>query len=126
MRFIEMEFFFQERAQFLLVLPPTSEEALGKKYAGIISCDFFGAYRKFERLTNGELQFCWAHLIREVKFLVEHKDRKVSRYGKRLLSAIESIFSTIHRRGAILDRTLHRRMQEHRQLILHVAWQRIP
>jgi hypothetical protein len=42
------------------------EEILGKEYKGIISGDFYEAYRKFMRVTGVMLQFCWAHLIREV------------------------------------------------------------
>ena len=44
------------------------EKILGKDFGGIISCDFWGAYRKFSELSLAVLQFCWAHLIREVKF----------------------------------------------------------
>jgi transposase len=77
------------------------ENLLGKHYTGIISCDFWGAYRKFSRLWPALLQFCWAHLIREVKYLSESPDKHVSRYAKRLLSAFQSMFSTSHRQGKI-------------------------
>jgi transposase len=40
------------------------EEILGKEYKGIITCDFYPAYRKFGRVTGALLQFCWAHMIR--------------------------------------------------------------
>jgi transposase len=33
------------------------EEILGKEYTGIITCNFYGAYRKFCRETGGLLQF---------------------------------------------------------------------
>jgi len=102
------------------------ERLLGPDYAGKISCDFFGAYRKFARLTSAALQFCWAHLIREVKFLAESKDKKVSRYGKRLLARIQAMFSTIHRRDSLTDRTWFRRMRGHQELILQEAWHRLP
>jgi transposase len=102
------------------------EELLGLNYEGILSCDFYGAYRKYSRLNKAILQYCWAHIIREVKYLAERKVRKVSNYGKRLLSAIQRMFSTIHRRGEILDRTWFRRLYCHREEILKVAWRRIP
>jgi hypothetical protein len=102
------------------------EKILGNNYAGMISCDFWGAYQKFDRLTSVALQCCWAHLIREVKFLAESKDKKVSRYGKRLLSAIPSMFSTIHRKGELLERNWLRRRCDHREMILAEAWRRIP
>jgi transposase len=102
------------------------ENLLGKSYAGIISSDFYSAYRKFDRLSLVQPQYCWAHLIREVKYLAERKVKKVSTYGKRLLSAIQNMFSTIHRRGKILDRTWFRRMYSHREEILKVAWRCMP
>ena len=102
------------------------EKLLGKDYAGIISCDFWGAYRKFDRLTDVALQFCWAHLIREVKFLAESKDKKISRYGKRLLNSIREMFTTIHRKGELSDGNWLRRMRDHRELVLQTAWRRIP
>jgi len=41
------------------------EEVLGKDYSGTIICDGWKAYSNF---TNN-LQRCWAHLLREAKFL---------------------------------------------------------
>ena len=95
------------------------ENLLCKCYEGIISCDFLGAYRKFSRLGNALLQYCWAHLIREVKYLAD--------YGNRLLSAIQKMFSTIHRRGEYkLKENWFRRMYSHRDEILKVAWRHLP
>jgi hypothetical protein len=50
----------------------------------------------------------WAHLIREVKFLSESKDKH---YGKRLLDAIGKMFKTIHRRDRY--KNWFRRMNRH-------------
>ena len=44
------------------------------------------------------LQFCLAHLIRDVKFLAEHPDPKNRAYGQRLLGHFRKLFGTIHRR----------------------------
>jgi len=102
------------------------EKLLGTDYAGIISCDFWGAYRKFSRVGLVILQFCWAHLIREVKFLAESSDTQVSGYGKRLLAAFQSMFSTIHRQGKILERNWQCRMKRHQETILWEARHCIP
>jgi transposase len=102
------------------------EKLLGLEYSGIISCDFFGAYRKFARLSSALLQFCWAHLIRDVKFIASSKDSLVSGYGGRLLSEIRTMFSTIHRRGELLDRTWYRRMHEHEASILQAFGSGVP
>lgn len=75
------------------------EEVLGEEFEGIIGCDYFSAYRKYMRLhKNVLLQFCLAHLIRDVKFLVEHPDPQNQAYGKRLLEHLRKLFRTIHQR----------------------------
>jgi transposase len=102
------------------------EKLLGLGYSGIISCDFFGAYRKFARLSSASLQFCWAHFIREVKYICENDDKLVSGYGNRLLTEIKKMFSTIHRRGELLDRTWFGRMHEHQESILNAAVSGVP
>ncbi|MDR2304226.1 MAG: transposase [Treponema sp.] len=45
------------------------EEMPGAAFGSIITSDFFGAYRKFGRMSGALIQFCRAHLIREVLFL---------------------------------------------------------
>ena len=102
------------------------EDHLGKDYEGTISCDFFGAYRKFARLSNAKLQLCWAHLIREVKFLAESSEKQVSDYGAGLLLEIGLMFKTIHRRGELLERTWQRRMAGHQQSILQASRHKVP
>jgi transposase len=72
---------------------------LGETFAGIVGCDYFSAYRKFLRETNVWLQLCWAHLIRDVKYLTTLPDRVTRGYGERLLDKIKTLFRTWHRRG---------------------------
>jgi len=72
-------------------------DLLGKEYEGIIGCDFWGAYRKFSRLGNATVQYCMAHLIREVRFLAEHTNSKLSDWGQKLLDWLRRLFNTLHR-----------------------------
>lgn len=44
------------------------------------------------------VQFCLAHLIRDVKFLATHPDRRNRAYGRRLLEALRELFRVIHDR----------------------------
>ncbi len=45
------------------VLVDLGHHALGgEEYEGIIGCDYWGAYRKFARLSDAVVQFCMAHL----------------------------------------------------------------
>jgi transposase len=74
-------------------------EALGTEFNGVLGCDYFSAYRKYMRLnTNVMVQFCLAHLIRDVKFLVDHPSAKNRAYGQRLVSRLRKLFKTIHGR----------------------------
>ncbi len=43
-------------------------EFLGETFAGVVGCDYHSAYRKFLHDIDASMQFCWAHLIRDVKF----------------------------------------------------------
>jgi len=56
---------------------------LGTAFRGIIGCDCDAAYRKFLRETHVWLQWCWAHLIRDVRYLTTLSDPVTQRYGRR-------------------------------------------
>jgi transposase len=73
-------------------------EFLGETFSGVIGCDYYSVYRKFLNETDAVMQFCWAHLIRDVKFLITLSDRVTSRYGQKLLTKIKGLFRIWHRR----------------------------
>ena len=79
------------------------EKLLGRDYTGTISSDFHSLYKKFKSISKARFQFCWAHLIREVKFLAEHADKEVSAWGKSLLEEIRKMFSVYHSRDQMLS-----------------------
>jgi hypothetical protein len=102
------------------------EEILGLDFRGIISCDFYGAYRKFQRIAGALLQFCWAHFIREVLFLVKIDDRAVQRYGRRILKQIREMFETVHREGEMAGAEWKARMHGHQEKIVRRAAGTVP
>lgn len=74
-------------------------DALGLEFDGVLGCDYFSAYHKYMRLNENVLvQFCLAHLIRDVRFLVQHPHSRNQAYGKRVLAEIRKLFAIIHRR----------------------------
>jgi len=73
-------------------------EVLGKEFDGVLGCDYFSAYRRYMRECGVLLQFCLAHLIRDVKFLTTLPDQRQVAYGERLREALRRLFSVIHRR----------------------------
>ena len=78
---------------------------LGENFQGILGCDYYGAYRKYARQCGVLVQFCMAHLIRDVKFLCEFPDRHVQRYGSGLLEGLKSLFWTLHRKEDLSAQT---------------------
>jgi hypothetical protein len=73
-------------------------DVLGEEFDGVLGCDYFSAYRRYHREFGVELQFCLAHLIRDVKYLATLPDPRDRAYGERLREALRALFETIHRR----------------------------
>lgn len=74
-------------------------DVLGEEFDGVLGCDYFSAYRKYMRLNENVLvQFCLAHLIRDIQFLVTHPDRRNQAYGRRVLEAARALFALFGRR----------------------------
>jgi transposase len=71
-------------------------DILGKEFKGIIGCDYFSAYRRYMRQCGVRVQFCLAHLIRDVKFLTSLPDARDRRYGEDLRAALKNLFEVFH------------------------------
>lgn len=97
------------------------EETLGKDYGGVIGCDYFSVYRKFLEDRRCRMQFCHAHLIRDVKFLTTLPDPVTQRWGHKLLKAIAQLFHVLHRKGALTVEASSRALRRARDRILKIA-----
>jgi transposase len=73
-------------------------QVLGEEFNGLLGCDYFSAYRKYMKNSGVLVQFCLAHLIRDVKYLVEHPGAGNRRYGTLLLDHLRELFRIIHER----------------------------
>jgi len=71
-------------------------EILGREFEGTMGCDYFSAYRKYMKDFNVLVQFCIAHLIRDIKFLTKLPDEQTRAYGKKLLLEVKQMFKCIH------------------------------
>jgi transposase len=96
-------------------------EVLGKEFDGVLGCDHFSAYRRFMREFDVRVQFCLAHLIREVKFLTTLPRYEDALYGTRLLVALKQLFGVIHRREQMSADEFSRQLQEARQMVVKVG-----
>src|SRR4051794_32608222 len=76
-------------------------EVLGTEFNGVLGCDYFSAYRRYQREFGVLLQFCLAHLIRDVKYLTTLPDARDRAYGEGLREALRQLFAVRHRRGGV-------------------------
>jgi transposase len=101
-------------------------EVLGKEFDGVLGCDYYSAYRRYMRESNVVIQFCLAHLIRDVKYLTTLPDARDRAYGARLREALRSLFQIIHRRDELPDWAFEVRLHEARDAVLRQALQAVP
>lgn len=100
-----LSFFTIEKSRGSVVL----YKVLGESFCGAIISDFYSSYVKF---SNPIQQFCLAHLIRDIKFLITLKDPAEKRFGKKLLVKFKLLFWLWHKRENIPKRTFKKLMQK--------------
>ncbi len=101
-------------------------EVLGKEFNGVLGCDYFSAYRRYQREFDVSLQFCLAHLIRDVKFLTTLPDAREQTYGTRLREALRALFGVIHRREQLTAEQFQSQLEAARAEVLRCATSNVP
>jgi len=101
-------------------------DLLGKEFNGVLGCDYFSAYHKYMNDFNITVQFCIAHLIRDIKFLTGLPDAETRAYGQRLLAAVKAMFKVIHQRDEGDQAAFQRALEQARDRILEVALNDVP
>src|SRR5438874_3758549 len=101
-------------------------EVLGKEFKGVLGCDYYGAYRRYLREFGVLLQFCLAHLIRDVKFLLTLPGASVRAYGGRVREALRGLFAVIHRREGLSAQAFQAELEAARQAVLRAGTQGVP
>jgi transposase len=96
-------------------------QVLGEEFDGVLGCDYFSAYRKYMKDCGIAVQFCLAHMIREVKFLLTLRDRVTRNYAQRLLDALRQLFHVIHRREEMTPERFGRALERARRAVLNVG-----
>ena len=99
-------------------------EVLGMEFDGVLGCDYFSAYRRYHREFGVVLQFCLAHLIRDVKFLTTLPDARDRAYGERLREALRRLFAVIHRREELSAVTFRSELEAARAEVLRCGTRR--
>ena len=98
------------------------EKLVGKEFAGFLNLDYFSANCSFAWNYWIKAQYCWAHLIRNMRFLAEkHPDKKTKAWAEQLLDRSRKLFSAWHRREEMSDEGFHRSMITHRDRFLELV-----
>jgi transposase len=101
-------------------------DVLGEEFDGVIGCDYFSAYRKYMKDFDIAVQFCIAHLIRDIKFLLSIYDKPAARYAERVLDEIRELFKIIHRREEITPEAFQQALETQRNKIIAAATTKVP
>jgi transposase len=99
---------------------------LGEEFKGVLGCDHFSAYRRYLREFGVLVQFCLAHLIRDVKFLLTLPDQRDQAYGARLRDALRELFGVIHQKEGLSAVAFQARLEGARQAVLRAGTQDVP
>jgi transposase len=101
-------------------------DILGKEFQGVLGCDYFGAYRRYMRECNIMVQYCLAHLIRDIKFLTTLPGRDAKAYGERLRQLVRELFAIIHEREQLTGKVYQQRLQAKRAEIMAAGTIAVP
>jgi transposase len=101
-------------------------DLLGRDFEGTIGCDYFSAYRRYMRECDIRIQFCLAHLIRDVKFLTTLPDAATKAYGDRLRRALKEWFEVIHGRDGLSAVVFERQLKAARDGVLDAGMRNVP
>ena len=101
-------------------------EVLGREFEGTLGCDYFSAYRKFMKDFQVAVQFCIAHLIRDLKFLATLPDEPTRAYGEKLLHAVKGMFEIIHRHETLAPDDFRAALKQAKARIIRIAIEEAP
>ena len=101
-------------------------EVLGTEFDGVLGCDYFSAYRKYMRKFDVRVQFCLAHLVRDVKFLLTLPGPEDQAYGQRLRESLRRLFAVIHRRETMTAAGFQQALEAARKQVLWAGTSRVP
>lgn len=97
------------------------EELIGMAYAGAVHFDYFSANCSFAWNFDIRAQYCWSHLVRDIRFLSKLPDKMVRAWSEQLLDRSRRLFLAWHRRHEMSDEGFHRSMITHRDRFLEIV-----
>src|SRR5512143_3223112 len=101
-------------------------EVLGAEFDGVLGCDYFSSYRRYQREFGVLLQFCLAHLIRDVKYLTTLPDARDRAYGEGLRDALRQLFAVINGREEVSAAAFRSQLEAARAEVLRRGTSDVP
>jgi transposase len=101
-------------------------DTLGEDFTGVLGWDYFSAYRKYMGRCDVRVQFCLAHLIRDLRYLTTLHDTATQTYGQRLVKRVSRFFELIHQRETMSDAEFEAELAKARDAVLKRAIHRVP
>ncbi len=99
------------------------EKLVGTEFTGSLNFDDFSANCSFAGNDWIKAQSCWAHLIRDMRFLLQHPDEPTPAWAEPLRERSRRLFSAWHRRDEMTAEGFHRSMLTHRDRFLELVRQ---
>jgi transposase len=99
------------------------EKLIGPDFTGFLNVDYFSANCSFAWTFWIKAQYCWAHLIRDLRFLGTHPDPHTTVWAEQLLERARRLFAAWHRRDEMAAAGFHRSMLTHRDRFLQIVRQ---
>ena len=97
------------------------EELVGDEFKGYLNFDYFSANCSFAWNYEIKAQYCWAHLIRDMRFLLKHPDDPTRVWAEQLLDRSRKLFSAWHSRETMTENGFERSMNLHRDRFLEIV-----
>lgn len=94
------------------------KQNLGEEFEGILAADFYAANRSFINSTGTKVQWCWAHLVRDIKFIAELGFKNVTRWAQRLLEIARKMINTWRRGKDKRTRRWRKKLDEMKKAFL--------
>ncbi len=101
-------------------------DVLGESFNGVLGCDYYSSYRCYMRRFDVLIQFCIAHLIRDVRFLTNLPEQENKDYGNRILDGIRDMFKIIHNRDSFPNGSFQTALEASKKTIIEAASTNVP
>jgi len=93
-------------------------DLLGEDFGGILTVDYYSANRSFARRCEVRTQYCWSHLLRDIKFLRQLGRQPLVRWADQLLAIARRLFRAWHRRTGTDPPRWRRQMERWKRAFL--------